>query len=157
MLRDLIEEYARGCDRPAQAIAGLSPEELNAIPEPGTWSIQQIILHLMDSDLIAADRMKRVIAEDNPSIIGYDESAFARNLHYERLDVSMACELFRLNRLLMAQLLRQVPAAAFDRAGLHNEAGQVRLRDLLQTYVDHLAHHLKFVDKKRQLLLSRPS
>ena len=36
-----------------------------AFPIPGTWSIQQIIMHLMDSDLIASDRMNfaKVIAE----------------------------------------------------------------------------------------------
>src|SRR5262245_48318339 len=73
MDRSLIEEYARGATRPAEAIAGLTPSQLNAEPVPGTWSIQQIVLHLMDSDLVGSDRMKRVIAEREPQLIGYDE------------------------------------------------------------------------------------
>jgi hypothetical protein len=50
---------------------------MRAFPVPGTWSIQQIVLHMMDSDLIASDRMKRVIAEDRPTLIGYNETAFS--------------------------------------------------------------------------------
>ena len=73
MDRAMIERYAAGADVPAAAIRGLTRDELNAFPVPGTWSIQQIVLHLMDSDLIGSDRMKRVAAEENPvaSVIGW--------------------------------------------------------------------------------------
>lgn len=152
MLSDLIEEYARGAERPAEAIAGLSQEQLNAFPIPGTWSIQQIVLHLLDSDLVASDRMKRVIAEVEPQLIGFDESAFARHLHYEKLDVNAACQLFALNRQLTAVILRNLPAEAFQRIGVHNEAGPLTLAQLVQTYVDHLAHHLRFIEKKRRMV-----
>jgi uncharacterized damage-inducible protein DinB len=150
MNRDLIEAYARGAQSPAEAIAGLSPQQLNAFPVPGTWSIQQIVLHLMDSDLIASDRMKRVIAENEPQLIGYDESAFARNLHYEKLDAQAACQIFALNRQLTAVILRNLPDAAFDRAGMHNETGRLTLTQLVQTYVNHLEHHLRYIRQKRE-------
>jgi uncharacterized damage-inducible protein DinB len=152
MDRNLIEQYARGASQPAEAIAGLSRDQLNSFPVPGTWSIQQIVMHLMDSDLIASDRMKRVAAEENPTIIGYDETAFASKLFYDQMDAAKACEIFRLNRELTASLLRRLPDEAFDRAGTHNEAGRVTLAGLVQTYVNHLAHHLKFLYEKRRLL-----
>jgi uncharacterized damage-inducible protein DinB len=98
----------RGAWKPAAAIVGLSPEELNSTPVAGTWSIRQIVLHLMDSDLIGSDRMKRVIAEREPQLIGYDESAFARHLHYDKLDAAAACQVFALNRQLTATILRNL-------------------------------------------------
>ncbi len=55
MDQQLLERYLAAADLPSQAIAGLTPAERNAFPVPGTWSIQQIVLHLMDSDLIAAE------------------------------------------------------------------------------------------------------
>jgi hypothetical protein len=153
MNRDVIERYAAGAGSPAQAIAGLSREELNALPVPGTWSIQQIVVHLMDSDLIGSDRMKRVAAEERPpTLIGYDESAFARGLFYDQLDPRLACEVFEKNRLLTAEILRRLPDAAFDRTGDHNEHGRMTLAELVQNYADHLEHHLKFIRQKRQLL-----
>jgi hypothetical protein len=153
MNRDLIEQYAAGAALPAQSIAGLARDQLNAFPVPGTWSIQQIIVHLMDSDLIGADRMKRVAAEDRPpTLIGYDESAFARGLFYDQLDPRLACEVFEKNRLLTAEILRRLPDAAFERTGEHNEHGRMTLGELVANYVDHLAHHLKFIRQKRALL-----
>ncbi|MEX2112009.1 MAG: DinB family protein, partial [Pirellulales bacterium] len=151
--RDFIEQYAAGAVQPAAAIAGLSREQLNAFPVPGTWSIQQIVVHLMDSDLIGADRMKRVAAEDRPpTLIGYDESAFANKLFYDELDPNMACDVFAKNRLLTAEILRRLPAAAFQRTGNHNEHGVMTLAELLANYVEHLNHHLKFIHQKRKLL-----
>lgn len=148
----LIEQYARGAGVPAEALKGLSREDLLATPVPGTWSIQQIIIHLMDSDLIASDRMKRVIAEENPPIIGYDEAAFSRKLCYEKQDAAVAAEIFRLNRQLTSVILRSLPEATFARVGTHNERGKVSLGDLVATYVAHLEHHMGFIRHKRQLL-----
>jgi hypothetical protein len=152
MNRDLVEQYAADAGKLRASIAGLGKKELNAFPVPGTWSIQQIVLHMMDSDLIASDRMKRVAAEENPTLIGYNETAFAKVLPYSELDPQMACDLFEKNRLMTAEILRRLPDAAFARTGEHNERGRVSLADLVETYVGHLEHHLKFIHDKRRLL-----
>jgi uncharacterized damage-inducible protein DinB len=152
MDRAVIEQYARGAGVPAEGIKGLAPADLLATPVPGTWSIQQIVVHLMDSDLIAADRMKRIIAEDNPTIIGYDEKAFSQKLHYDKQDPFAAAEIFRQNRNLMAEILRNLPDTAFTRFGTHNERGKMTLADMVAMYVWHLEHHMGFLRHKRQLL-----
>ena len=152
MDRQLIERYAAGADVPASAIEGLSREDLLAHPVPGTWSIQQIILHLMDSDLIGSDRMKRVIAEDRPKLIGYDESAFAARLGYEHIDAAKAAEVFRLNRELTAAMLRRLDDATFERLGDHSERGAESLAELVKIYAEHLDHHMKFLRRKREML-----
>lgn len=147
-----IQEYKAGASRVAAAIAGLGAAELDAVPVAGTWSIREIVLHLADSDLIASERMKRVIAEENPTLMAYDESAFAQRLGYQRLDATCACELFRLNRLQTADILASLPLPAFARCGNHSEKGRVTLHDLVEGYIAHLSHHLKFIEQKRQLL-----
>jgi len=128
----LIEQYTAGAGEVEKTIAGLSREDFLAEPVPGTWSIQQIVIHLMDSDLIASDRMKRVIAEENPAIIGYDETLFARKLFYEELDPFLAAEVFRKNRELTAVILRNLPEEAFRRVGLGECSGVSLLFFLLK-------------------------
>jgi hypothetical protein len=152
MDRSIIEKYAAGAGVPARGIAGLSRDELNSFPVPGTWSIQQIIMHLMDSDLISGDRMKRVVAEDNPLILSYDETRFAERLRYDAMDPMAACELFAKNRAMIASLLRALPDDVFARTGVHSQRGKITLEQLVQTYVDHLDHHMKFLVQKRRLL-----
>lgn len=152
MDRSVIELYAQGAGLVSRSIVGLTPAELTAFPVPGTWSIQQIVLHLMDSDLIASDRMKRVIAEDNPLILNYDETRFAERLHYHQADPVLAGELFALNRKVTAAMLRTLSDETFDRTGIHSQRGKLTLAGLVQGYHDHLHHHLKFLVQKRQAL-----
>lgn len=152
MDRSLIERYVAGANALTEAIAGLTKEELNAHPVPGTWSIQEIVLHMMDSDLIGADRMKRVAAEDHPTLIGYNETLFAKTLYGDDLDVQLAAEIFAKNRQMTAAMLRRLPDTAFARTGYHNEHGDLSLAEFLANYVGHLEHHLKFVREKRKQL-----
>lgn len=152
MDRQEIERYAAGGAALAAAIAGLAREDLLALPVPGTWSIQQIVVHMLDSDLIGSDRMKRVIAEERPHLLAYNESLFASRLGYEHVDADKACEVFQLNRELTAGVLRRLPDEAFERVGVHSENGPETLAYLVTAYADHLDGHLKFIRQKRELL-----
>ena len=153
MDRELIEHYANGGDKLSMAIRGLTREDLLAVPSPdanvGKWSIQQVVIHCMDSDLISVDRIKRMIAEDNPPLIGYDESRFVQNLFYEEQDAEIACQLVDLNRKQFAKVLRKLPDAALQRKGTHNERGPLTAGKYVQSTVEHLEHHLKFIHAKR--------
>jgi uncharacterized damage-inducible protein DinB len=119
---------------------------------PKTWSIQQIVIHMLDSDLVHSDRMKRVIAEERPLLMGFDETKFVNRLHYDVQDAALAAELFAKNRQLMHQVLAKLTDEDFERSGIHSERGRVTLADLIATTSDHLDHHLKFVHKKRAML-----
>ena len=152
MDRSIVERYSSGAGAVPAAISGLSKAELNAFPVPGTWSIQQIVFHLMESDLIATDRMKRIIAMENPLLIGFDETAFSKHLLHEELDPQAACELFEKNRQLTGEMLRRLPDKAFARTGIHNERGTISLAELLAGTADHSEHHLKFIRQKREML-----
>ncbi len=147
-----IEHYRRGGKLLESAITGLSPAEMRAYPVPNTWSIAEITIHLMDSDLVLADRMKRVIAEDNPTLIGFDESAFVRNLFYNQLDPHAAVDIFSRNRAMMCAILENLPETAYHRIGTHNQRGKISLGTILTECNEHLEHHLKFIRHKRQLL-----
>jgi hypothetical protein len=148
----LIDQYEAGGDALTRSLEGLTKDDLLAYPIPGTWSIQEIVVHLMDSDLIGSDRMKRTIAEKQPSLLGYDENAFAKNLRYDLQDVNAAAALFAANRRLFSVVLRSIPTEAFSRVGIHSENGPETLEHQLKKYIKHLEHHLSFVVKKRALL-----
>jgi uncharacterized damage-inducible protein DinB len=152
MDRQLIETYAADAETLGKSIAGLLLEDLLAHPVPGTWSIQQIVLHMVDSDLILADRMKRIIAEDKPLLMGFDEAKFAARLHYDAVDPHLACDIFAKNRQWMAAILRRLSDEDFQRAGIHSERGLITLADFVGIATKHLHHHLKFLREKRKLL-----
>ncbi|MFZ4576198.1 MAG: DinB family protein [Phycisphaerales bacterium] len=148
----LITPYVAGAGALHHAVQGLTHAELVAPPAGpgmGAWSIKQVVVHMWHSDLAATHRMCRMAVEDKPLLIAYDETAFADGLSYHEVDTQTVCELFRLNRLHTASMLERLPAAAFERTGVHNQRGLVTLRDMLKIYVDHVDHHMAFIAKKR--------
>lgn len=150
--KEVVAQFLAGADVPMKAIAGLSREQLTAFPIPGTWSIQQIVIHLMDSDLVASYRMKRTIAEEEPKLDCYDESAFSKRLFYHDQDPRIAAELFERNRRATHAILSRLPDDAFNRAALHPETGRVTLGQLVRCYVHHLDHHMAFLNRKKEMM-----
>jgi hypothetical protein len=93
--------------------------------------------------------MKRLIAEENPTLQAFDESAWAARLDYDSMPMEEAVALFAANRKWMTRILRKCSEADFARTGTHTEAGAKTLAEVLAGFVAHLDAHLKFVYAKR--------
>jgi uncharacterized damage-inducible protein DinB len=145
----LIERYVGGGPVLVYAAAELTPEQEQARPGPGDWSIAELVGHLVDSDLIASGRMKRVIAETDPVLLACDETAWVKRLGSQEMPVEEGVNLFVANRRWTARVLRRCSDADFARAGQHSQRGRTTLAELLTTYVNHLDHHLRFLYAKR--------
>jgi uncharacterized damage-inducible protein DinB len=152
MNRNLIETYAAGGQKLSQAVAGLSHQDLLARPGPGAWSIQELVIHLADSDAIAIDRMKRMLTEDNPALLYADETAYVDRLHHDQQSIEDALALVEVSRRQWARVLRLLPDEAFLRRGTHNRAGIVTVGGYVEGYIKHLDHHLQFLKAKRERL-----
>ena len=151
-LAELIDNYLAGPRSLRQAVAGLSREQLLARPVAGKWSTLEVVCHLTDFEPIMADRMKRVIAEEKPQLIGADENRFAATLAYHERDVEEELAIMERTRSQMARILRTLPPEALQRVGVHNERGPLSLQNLLTTAINHIPHHVKFIQEKRQAL-----
>jgi uncharacterized damage-inducible protein DinB len=148
----MIDEYLQGTELLRQSISGLTEEQLHAVPIPGTWSIQQVVCHIVDFEPVYADRMKRVIAEENPQILAGDPDQFAARLAYDRRHADEEIELMSAVRRQMGQILASLPDEAYQRTGRHSRDGDLSLETLLRRITGHVPHHLKFVREKRQAL-----
>src|SRR3979409_31043 len=79
----LIKRYREGHRVVMGAFEGIRPDELDK-SESGEWTPRQIAHHLADSEMMSAIRIRRLLAEDEPVIHGYDEGVFARKLTSDR-------------------------------------------------------------------------
>jgi uncharacterized damage-inducible protein DinB len=151
-MQSLIEDYIDGPKKLRQAVAGMTREQLLARPIPGKWSTLEVVCHLADFDPILADRMKRVIAEDNPALLGADENKFAAALAYHERDLEEELRIIETTRSQLARILRKLQESALQRVGQHNERGPLTLEKLLSTTIGHVPHHVKFIYEKRLAL-----
>jgi uncharacterized damage-inducible protein DinB len=151
-LAEMVESYLLGTKELRQAVAGMSREQLTARPVPGKWSTLEVVCHIADFEPIMADRMKRVIALDNPPLVGADENRLAAALAYHDRDLEEELAIIENTRRQMARILRKVPAQALQRVGTHNERGPRTLEQLLTGATNHIPHHIKFIHEKRKAL-----
>ncbi|MGD0461353.1 MAG: DinB family protein [Tepidisphaeraceae bacterium] len=151
-----IDDFAAGGQKLRNAVAGLTRNELLWVPPPGAgiglWSIQQILLHLMDDELIWSARMKGIIAEENPQILSFDEAKFAANLFPEAQDAEIAVQILDLNRRQLASILRKLSDSAFARTAQHQDLGVITLEQSFQWTAEHLDHHMRYIALKRDKL-----
>jgi hypothetical protein len=149
---ELIDAYLTSLPRLRRTVADLGSDQLRARPVPGKWSTLEVVCHLVDSEQAWCHRMKRVIAEDKPLLIGYDESRFTAALGYHQGDLEEELSLLEGMRRQMARTLRAQPEAAWSRTGVHSERGLITLEEMLRAEVDHVPHHLKHILEKRKAL-----
>ena len=148
-IQDLLERFRRGPELLAVVLTGVFGEEEDYLTAPGKWSPRQIVAHLADSELVGAHRMRLVIAEENPTLTAFDQDAWTRNLDYARRKPKQSLETFRRIRAENYDLLKDLPAAAFDRAGTHTEEGVVTLRSLVEGYAQHVESHARQLQEIR--------
>jgi hypothetical protein len=136
----LLERYRTGIDALDAALAGIDDEALDRAQPAGAWTAREVIHHLADSESMAYIRLRRLIAEDDPAIQGYDEPEWARRLHYDRpIEASRA--VVGAVRAASAQLLESLTPNEWERAGVHSESGAYSVDRWLEIYADHTRDH----------------
>jgi hypothetical protein len=96
--------------------------------------------------------MKRVIAEENPLIIGYDETRFAAALHYHEQSREEELALLEGMRRQLARVLKALPESGWVRTCVHSERGLMTLEEMVQAEVEHIPHHIRHINDKRAAL-----
>jgi hypothetical protein len=145
----LFDRFRTGYDDVVDALAGITPDELDRRPPGSDWTAREIAHHLADSETTAYVRLRRLIAEDDVVIEGYDEAEFARRLHYDRpIEPSLA--VLQAVRTASLQLLESLNRDEWRRAGTHTDSGPYSVEGWLRIYADHSHDHADQIRRARR-------
>jgi len=118
------------------------PEEARAWrPGEGRWSAHEVVVHCADSETYAATRIRLLLADPEPLIVGYDENAWAKRFDYHASDPELALRLIEVVRAHTAATLDRLPESAWGRLGRHTHSGPYGTDDWLRSYAAHLELH----------------
>ena len=138
---EAVTEFRRGLAAFESALEGAIPEETAFVPAPGKWNIKQLARHVADTEIVVGMRLRQIIAEDNPTLIPFDQEKWAANLGYENSDAFDSLSRFRSLREDTARLLETLPPQAFDRTGNHPERGVNSLLEWVERFGKHVYTH----------------
>ena len=148
----LIADYLAGPELLRAAVAGLNDEQLRAWPIAGKWSTHECVCHLADFEPVYLDRIKRVIAQEEPTLFGGDPDLFAARLFYDARQTPAELDLIAACRQHLGPILKRLAPEDFQRKGIHSEAGPLTLEKLLRNVTGHIPHHVRFIEEKRKAL-----
>ena len=151
----LLQAFAAGPARIRQALAGLSNAELALRPRPGKWSIKETILHLVDSDLMAAVRVKLVVAQPGSALPFYDQDIWTVKLGHQDANhaaIEGALHLFETLRWTSLRLFESANNDDWQKTGVHRSFGIITLRQLLELYADHSERHVEQILTMRSMI-----
>ena len=131
-------------------IIGLSDEQLSTPETAGKWSIRQVVRHLADSEIVWGWRLRLVLAQDRPTLTGYDQDLWATRLRYDEADPNEALALFDVLRRANLRLIERATPQDLARVGVHAERGEESLGHLRRLYAGHDLLHLRQIERIRQ-------
>ena len=132
----------------AATVAGLrelvaeAGPDLRTRPEPKEWSVIECIGHLTDSEVVTSARVRWILAEDEPQIIGYDQDLWVDGLRHDRDDPGALIALFDALRSANLALLATRSTADLERIGRHNERGPESYGLMIRLTAGHDRFHI---------------
>jgi hypothetical protein len=144
----LLAEFRAGPKKLKDRIEGLSEENLRYKPSEDTWSIQEHVVHIVDSEINNFIRWKSIFAQPRSQIFVIDEENWTRNLENRDVNVKAYLEVFEKLREIAYDYLKDVDEADWNREYfVHKKLGNVHLERCIQTYTNHVPFHLEYIEK----------
>ena len=128
-------------------IKPLSKKQLTQRPEPGKWSITEILAHLADTELVGSWRMRLILGSNGVPVQAFDQDVWAETLGYSRRDPKVSLETFRVLRENNLALLKSLPKNLWENYGMHQERGNETIAHIVRMFAGHDLNHLAQVER----------
>ena len=148
--QQLIARYENGPKLVRAALAKVPHAAMHWKPAPDRWSVHEIVQHCADSETTASTRIRFLVGEEQPTIMGYDQDRWAKHLDYARLPLEPALAQLDAVHAWTTALLRQLPESAWSRTGTHSESGHYTAAKWLEIYAGHLETHVRQIERNVQ-------
>jgi hypothetical protein len=126
---------------------GLTPKQLKWKPEPGKWSIAEILAHLADAEVVASWRMRSAIGASGITIQPFDQDVWATVFQYAKRDVKQSLEVFRVLRENNLAMLKALPQESWESHGLHLERGKETISHMARMFAGHDTNHVLQIER----------
>jgi hypothetical protein len=125
-----------------RAIVRDAGDQLRVRPEPQEWSVIECVGHLVDAELVVAARVRWILAEDEPDIVGYDQDRWVGTLRHRDADPEELIAFFDAVRSANLRLWAATPVGARERFGRHRERGPESYEMTVRLAAGHDRFHL---------------
>ncbi|RMH30114.1 MAG: DinB family protein [Planctomycetota bacterium] len=152
----LIDRLERGAAAVRATALVCSPDDARWKPDEDSWSVLEIVCHLVDEE--AEDfplRLRSLLEAPAREWAPIDPSGWAVQRNYLEQDFAERVDRFVAARAASVAWLRSLPAPDWGAAKTHATLGPMRAGDLLGAWAAHDALHLRQIAKRLHQLAYR--
>src|SRR6267378_6359314 len=128
-------------------IEGMPESELRKRPSADKWSVNEIVAHLDDAEIVIGFRMRLILGAPGAPIAAYDQDSWVSSGHYEKRDPRKSAEQFRVVREANLALLKSLAPEQWKHHGMHAERGVETIEHIVRMMAGHDINHTKQVER----------
>lgn len=106
------------------------------------WTVAQNVHHLADSHMNSYIGFKMLLSEEHPTILAYDEDAWAVQPESQSADISYSLAILKNLHERWAMMFENLSEDEWNRMGHHPLGGDFSLEDQFKSYVQHGEDHI---------------
>lgn len=145
--RDPLKVLGQTPDVLRQIVAAHPAAAFHARPFEGKWTPCEILGHLLDTEVVFGFRVRHILAEDRPTIIGMDQELWVAAQKYNEREPRELVEAFAAFRGENLRLWRRITPDQLQREGRHSERGNESLGLMLKMEAGHDLSHIDQIDR----------
>jgi uncharacterized damage-inducible protein DinB len=146
----LIRQIEEVPVRLRDAVADLSPQQLETPYREGGWTVRQVAHHLPDSHMNGYIRFRLALTESEPTIKTYAEDLWAELPDSRTAPVEISLALMDAIHRRWTLMLQALGDEQWTRAFRHPDLGLMNLDRTLALYAWHGRHHVAHITSLRQ-------
>ncbi|MCU0721720.1 MAG: DinB family protein [Pirellula sp.] len=144
---DLLETAAHQVDELTNLLKSLNEVTASIIHPPYTWTIKQVIGHMIDTERIFANRLHRFACGDLQPLPGMEQEPYVTNCDYDSPNIEALIEELCCLRRANICLMRRLKPNQWDHRGIAS-GHPVTVRALGYMLVGHVTYHLQIIKKR---------
>lgn len=137
-----IETYTT---RLRETVISLNEEELNKTYREGSWTVQQLVHHIADSQLNMYQRLKLALTDDNPIVPAFDQDQWAVQPD-SKLPVESSIKMLEGINEHVVSLGNHLTEAQLKRTFTHEVNGEITVATKIAKLAWHEEHHLAHIN-----------
>jgi hypothetical protein len=145
--RDPLEVLAQTASTLAHIVRTHPTDLLRSRPFGGQWTPNEVIGHLADGEWVYGYRLRLILCEDNPAILGMNQNLWVAGQRHNEREPSELVDVFRVTRGFNLAVLKRLSPADLERTGHHNERGPESLDVMVRMLAGHDLSHLGQIDR----------
>ncbi|WP_053372350.1 DinB family protein [Paenibacillus sp. FJAT-27812] len=145
-----VQPYLQAYDQIEEEIKGLSEEQLKWKAAPASWSVTEVLAHLVDHSIIVSFRIREILSGSEARLPAFNQDAWVSGQKANEGDaqeiLTAARAFVQYNSLLFNRLTEE----EWNKTGINFKGEPVSIAAIVPAFVKHVQGHLAQIRRIKQ-------